>query len=193
MKKQEIIKNPLTLIATFASLSDVAMTAVLPFLSTEIQNILIWFVIGYPVLLVCGFFYILIWKREALYAPSDFKDDASWLEVLQNSQRNILNKYPVEPAISAASKSKANYQQATDFTHLNNNLFYSFLKSLDIKHSDIEKIVLSVDDADKLPDIVSSLTSNKGINDKVKRVLAEFPSSKDDFFKLKSILKGGCK
>lgn len=193
MKKQEIITNPLTLIATFAGLSDVAMTAVLPFLAAEIQKIFIWFVIGYPVLLVCAFFYILIWKREALYAPSDFKNDATWLEVLRNTERTILNKYPLEPAISSEPKSEDSCQQAKDYAQLSNNSFYAFLKSLGLNHSDINVVISGVDDANKLPDAVSNVTANKQFGDNIKRILAEFPHSKDDFYKLKSILKGGGK
>lgn len=102
--KTEIIKNPLTLIAIFAGLSDVAMTAILPSLPFETQKTFMWFVMGYPLLLVCAFFYILIWKREALYAPSDFKDDATWLEILRDTTRKVLDKYPLEPAIATQVK-----------------------------------------------------------------------------------------
>ena len=131
MKKPEIIKNPLTLIAIFAGLSDLAMTAVLPLLPSETQRIFMWFVMGYPLLLVCGFFYVLIWKREALYAPSDFKDDATWLEVLRDKERRILDKYPLERAITCPSEATDIYNQfKEDDNTLERNYFYRFLKSL---------------------------------------------------------------
>ena len=190
MKKTETIKNPLTLIAIFVGLSDLAMTSVLPFLQSENQSIFMWFVMGYPLLLVCGFFYILIWKREALYAPSDFKDDATWLEVLRDKQRKILDKYPLERAIVSPSESTNASNQIEKQDILEQNNFYGFLKSLGLTHDNIKLIISRVDNVDELPDMVSNLTSTKGASEKITRVLNDFQRSKDDFYKLKSIVRG---
>lgn len=189
--KTEIIKNPLTLIAIFAGLSDVAMTAILPSLPFETQKTFMWFVMGYPLLLVCAFFYILIWKREALYAPSDFKDDATWLEILRDTTRKILDKYPLEPAIATPSETSAVSHQIEEQNLLASNYFYKFLKSLDFTSDDINLIISGADNADDLPAIALKIASNKATSEKIKNVFNEFPRSKDDFYKLKSLLKGG--
>jgi ABC-type amino acid transport system permease subunit len=54
------IKNPLTVIAIFAALAEVSGTVVLPFLSDRTQEIYVWFLMGFPILLVCIFFLFFI-------------------------------------------------------------------------------------------------------------------------------------
>ena len=44
------ISNPLTLIAVFAGLAEVAATTVLPMLSGTIQETFVWYVMLFPVL-----------------------------------------------------------------------------------------------------------------------------------------------
>jgi len=190
MKIPEIIKNPLTLLSIFAGLSDIAMTAVLPFLPSERQEIFMWFVMGYPLLLVCGFFYILIWKREALYAPSDFRDDATWLKVLKDEEKTILSKYPLEPAITCQSEATdVSNQIEEDVNQLESNYFYKFLRSIGLTYSNIKQIISNVDNVDKLPEMVAEITHKKETSERIKRVLYEFPHSSDDFYKLKSMFK----
>ena len=188
MKKPETIKNPLTLIAIFAGLSDVAMTSVLPFLQSENESIFMWFVMFYTSLLAGIFFYILIWKREALYAPSDFKDDATWLEVYRNEEHKILAKYPVERAIVSPSESTNVSNQIEKQDTMEQNDFYGFLKSLGLTHDNIKLIISSVHNVDELPGEVSKLTSMKGASEKITRILNDFQRSKNDFYKLKSML-----
>lgn len=78
------IKNPLTVIAIFAGISEICGTAVLPILPSNIQNIFIWFVMIFPVLLVILFFSVLILKHHVLYAPSDFKTDEAFSGFIKN-------------------------------------------------------------------------------------------------------------
>jgi hypothetical protein len=75
------VNNPLTLIALFASVAEIAGTVVLPFISDELQHLFVWFVMLFPVLLVILFFWTLQRNPTVLYAPSDFRDDASYLKV----------------------------------------------------------------------------------------------------------------
>ena len=75
------IKNPLTIIGIFASLVEMFGISSLPFLPAPIQNLYIWFVMGFPTILVISFFCILIFKPEVLYAPSDFRTDKSFLDL----------------------------------------------------------------------------------------------------------------
>jgi hypothetical protein len=191
MKQLEIIKNPLTLLAIFAGLSDVAMTGVLPFLESSIQRIFMWFVMGYPLLLVCGFFYILIWKREALYAPSDFRDDATWLSVLRDKEQQILSKYPLERAITGISGSTDLSNKIKDEEkQFKPNNFYRFLRSIGLTSKDVKLIFSNVNNIANLPEVVFKITSKKEISERIKRVLNDFPQSRDDFHKLQTIFKG---
>ncbi|MBN1408933.1 MAG: hypothetical protein JW956_14135 [Calditrichaceae bacterium] len=79
MKKK--VSNPLTIIAIFAALSEVAATISIGFLQVDLQKIFIWYIIFFPVLLVILFFLILFFKSEVLYAPSDFRSDETYLSI----------------------------------------------------------------------------------------------------------------
>lgn len=77
------VSNPLTVIGIFAGLAEVSGTVVLPFLNSWEQSIFVWFLMGFPVLLVGLFFAILNWNHKVLYAPSDFRHDSSFLETIR--------------------------------------------------------------------------------------------------------------
>jgi hypothetical protein len=73
------IRNPLTLMAVFATLAEVAATVALPRLSSDAQNVFLWFVMSFPFSIVIPFF-ILLWHRpKHLYAPGDYRKDPIWL------------------------------------------------------------------------------------------------------------------
>ena len=75
IEKINSINNPLTIIAMFAGIAEISSTCALVFVNSELQYIFIWFVLGFPILLVLLFFIVLIFKPRVLYAPSDFKDE----------------------------------------------------------------------------------------------------------------------
>jgi hypothetical protein len=76
------IQNPLTIIAIFAGLAEIAGTVALATVNRDIQPIFIWFVMGFPVLLVTAFFLTLNFNPKVLYAPSDFRTDDNFLNLL---------------------------------------------------------------------------------------------------------------
>lgn len=78
-QSQSVIKNPLTVIAIFAGLAEVSATLALPQVSEDIQFVFVWFVMGFPILLVVLFFGTLWMKPKVLYAPSDFQDENNWM------------------------------------------------------------------------------------------------------------------
>lgn len=69
------IRNPLSIVAIFAGISEISATGVLPFIDPATQRIYIWFLILFPFFLVALFFATLIFKREVLYGPSDYKNE----------------------------------------------------------------------------------------------------------------------
>ena len=80
------ISNPLTLIAIFAGLAESAAIGVLPFLESSVQSTFVWFVMLFPALLVVLFFAVLWWRSQNLYAPADYREDASYIHVHGNKQ-----------------------------------------------------------------------------------------------------------
>ncbi|MBA2116825.1 hypothetical protein [Bremerella alba] len=83
------VNNPLTVIAIFAGLSEVAMTVSLGLLEGNSQFVFMWFAGGFPTLIAAGFFGVLIFSPELLYGPTDWKDEKLLFEIFKerNSRR----------------------------------------------------------------------------------------------------------
>jgi len=76
------ISNPLTMFGIFAGIAEIVGGVGLPFVSESNQIYLILFIIGFPILTICLFGYVLIRHPKNLYAPGDYRDDKSFLEAL---------------------------------------------------------------------------------------------------------------
>lgn len=87
MKK---VSNPLTIIAIFATIAETISGAVISLAQDE--KIVVYFLVGFPVLLVILFFATLNFNSRVLYSPSDFKDDRNYLESL-DSRKKRSDKY----------------------------------------------------------------------------------------------------
>lgn len=98
-KTSQQVKNPLTLIAIFAGLAEVAATGVLPVLDGPVQGTFVWYVMLFPVLLVLCFFATLNFKHRVLYAPSDFRDEQHFLDAMrgrftaQTTESELLREF----------------------------------------------------------------------------------------------------
>ena len=56
------VKNPLAVIAIFAGLANTSGVAILPLVDKSIQMQLVYFVTGFPTLLLIAFFFHFIYK-----------------------------------------------------------------------------------------------------------------------------------
>lgn len=101
------VGNPLTVIAIFAALAEVAGTVVLAVVPPEIQGIFVWFVMLFPSLIVVLFFLTLNFKHTALYAPSDFRDDETFLQAVLGTNRLQKNIQQMERQLGAAQEAIA--------------------------------------------------------------------------------------
>jgi hypothetical protein len=81
------IHNPLTVIAIFAALAEIAGTVALATVAPQFQGIFIWFVMLFPTFLVAFFFLTLNFNPRVLYAPSDFKNEENFLNIIAGSRR----------------------------------------------------------------------------------------------------------
>lgn len=79
------VKNPLVLIAVFAGVSEVAMAVTLIKLPESIQGIFVWFVMGFPLVLVLGFFFVLYRKPAVLFSPGDYEREEMYLESIAST------------------------------------------------------------------------------------------------------------
>lgn len=80
IEKIGTIKNPLTIIAMFAGIAEISGAVVLPFICQQNQGLYIWFLMLFPLLLILLFFATLNFNHKVLYAPSDFRNDDSFLQ-----------------------------------------------------------------------------------------------------------------
>lgn len=86
LEKVKKISNPLTIVAIFASLAEVAGTVSLGLIDLEIQKVFIWYVMGFPVLLVLAFFFTLNWNTKVMYAPGDYADEDNFMSIIRKGK-----------------------------------------------------------------------------------------------------------
>lgn len=111
IEKVTRISNPLTIVAIFAALAEVASSVVLVALPQAVQETFVWFVMIFPHMLVALFFFVLYKKPEVMYAPSDFKDEKNFVTIIDKkaialSEKNnneILNSIGGGGAIVAST------------------------------------------------------------------------------------------
>jgi hypothetical protein len=97
LEKIGAVKNPLTIVAIFAAITEVSASVVLPLLTSKNQNTYLWFLILFPTGLVSVFFYALINHYEKLYAPSDFKNEENFMLLFhKGTPKEIQNKIGIE-------------------------------------------------------------------------------------------------
>ena len=60
------VDNPLTIIAIFAGITEVAASVALPFLQQNIQQVFVWFLIFFPFVLIVAFFATLNFNTKVL-------------------------------------------------------------------------------------------------------------------------------
>ncbi|MBI3112350.1 MAG: helix-turn-helix domain-containing protein [Ignavibacteriales bacterium] len=97
VEKMKAVNNPLTVIAIFAALAEIAGTVALGLVEKELESIFIWFVMAFPTVLILFFFITLNFNPKVLYAPSDFQDEENFLSVLLGKKQlletiNTLNE-----------------------------------------------------------------------------------------------------
>lgn len=87
------VRNPLTVIAIFASIAEVSGVVAISGLDIEVQKVYVYFLMVFPLVLVQLFFATLWLDHSVLYAPSDFRNDSSFL--------GLLRRDPNTPSVSA--------------------------------------------------------------------------------------------
>jgi hypothetical protein len=81
------VDNPLTIIAIFSGITEIAASVALPFLADSAQSVFVWFLFLFPFALVAAFFATLNLNPRVLYAPGDYKDETHFLAALSLSQK----------------------------------------------------------------------------------------------------------
>jgi DNA-binding transcriptional ArsR family regulator len=82
VEKIRAVNNPLTVIAIFAALAEVAGTVALGLIDKELQKTFVWFVMAFPFALVLLFYMTLNFNPKVLYAPSDYQNEENFINIL---------------------------------------------------------------------------------------------------------------
>ena len=117
--KLPTVKNPMTIVALFAGIAELAGTVVLPFVAGDNQSLYIWYVMLFPVLLVALFFLTLNFNPNVLYAPSDFKDEQNYMDLFRppsatEKVRDVEEKLLHDQPTNLASGSKSDAPHDAD-------------------------------------------------------------------------------
>lgn len=96
--KLTAVKNPLTVIAIFAGIAEISGTAVLPLIAPDNQALYIWFLMLFPFALISLFFLTLNFNHRVLYAPSDFRDEDNFVNILKKSTYSEVLEYKKKEA-----------------------------------------------------------------------------------------------
>jgi hypothetical protein len=128
-KKIPTVKNPLTVIAIFAGTSEISGTAILPLLETESQQIYIWFLMLFPLILIIFFFITLNWNHKVLYSPSDFSNEDNFINILKRPSIQETISYIESNIVAGESNIESNTEEsdnnsytATDSNTDNNSI-----------------------------------------------------------------------
>ena len=101
-----LTRNPLGILALFIffmhSISTLAIWS--DQLSMDQRNILVWFVVLYPCLVLATFFRLVAYHHEKLYAPNDFQKDSSFLKTVRMSVSDQKTELGKEAEIATASE-----------------------------------------------------------------------------------------
>lgn len=126
MKK---VSNPLSVIVVFCTLVETLGSFVLLKLPVQFQNAFMWFLMVLTIIIIALFFVTWNFNSKVLYAPSDFKEDSSYLELVK-----IINnvKEEVEEKIGEG-------EDSISISELNQILESSF-KRAERENKDFEKL-----------------------------------------------------
>ena len=89
-KKRIYPQNPLGIIALFVffieAISTISLKFVLAQGDDKLAEILIWFIVLFPTVIALLFFMLLWLRREVLYSPHDFKNDDSFVRLINKME-----------------------------------------------------------------------------------------------------------
>jgi hypothetical protein len=207
------VKNPLAMVAVFAAISEVAMAFVITKLPDKLQEIFIWFVMGFPTILVFVFFFVLYRRPAVFFSPGDYKKEELYVTSIGLSkidesldQRIKRLEDTLTTLQDFLEEAKLGSGPEADYTkfrrtlqwqkELENNPLYAFITAdLRVEHDRAQRIVAAAADAWELPKLLEAELHDRQRSARLFALLTSFPSAAADFQKLKTLIleRGGSK
>ena len=200
------IKNPLTMVSVFAAISEMSMAYVITGLSDKLQEIFIWFVMGFPTVLVLIFFFILYRKPAVFFSPGDYKKEelyVSSIGIAGVDSSVDLRIAKLEDTVTSLGdfleKSKLGVAAQVEYSeirksiqkqqNLQSNPLYSFItRDLRVEHDKAQELIAKSNDAWELTKLFDEEISDRRKMARLIDLLTAFPSTATDFQKLKSLI-----
>lgn len=201
------VKNPLSMVALFAAISEVAMAFVITKLPDKLQEIFIWFVMGFPTILVFIFFFILYRKPAVFFSPGDYKKEELYVSSIGlNKTDDVVDQRvrKLEETLTSlqslfekgklGSTAQAEYSEVQKTIQrqqqLEANPLYAFLtRELRIEHSQAQQLIAQASDALELARLVEANLQDRRSAARLLDLVTSFPSAATDFNRLKVQLK----
>lgn len=117
------VSNPLTIVAIFSGAAETFATGALVALPLSLQEKFIYFVMFFPVFIVTLFFFVLVFKPQVLYAPSDFSNEEHFLHA------NQLKEVVAQETEKVLSEAKESNQITGNLKELSNRIAELTVKS----------------------------------------------------------------
>lgn len=147
--------NPLWIISLFFSFTEIALGVVAFKTTGNVQVALTCFVVGFPLLIAAGFFALLWYRPEHLYAPKDFGSDESFLKSIAEARRARVGLLNFNMEIeNSVNKSLTSDQLVQKLSSLDSDELREALRATaaDISHNIIEATTFTVSFSDIFPD-----------------------------------------
>lgn len=114
LKKSKNVRNPLGIIALFISLiygfASLVITIGGKTLKHDERIPIIYFLIVFPVIVLGAFVWLVVKHHKKLYAPSDYRDDKSFLETIDKNNYNEKLKKEYKEVIQTEKSFNSNYR-----------------------------------------------------------------------------------
>jgi hypothetical protein len=207
------IRTPISMIAIFAAVAEVAIIVGLTRTTGSIQDRMSWFAILYPSLLTLAFFLILYFRPAVLYSPGDYQTDANFLTSIsaanaQNSEveaklgqlggslvglRNYLEIIvkKLEPTHSGEIIEQERLRIERSSHHSELQLFPLFKFLVDELHLTVEQSIEVLKRSEQpsvVADEILSMTSDKSAKQRVERMMASFAKAPSDLIEIRKLI-----
>jgi len=142
IEKIKHIRNPLTIVAIFATLAELAGTVSPTTIDERYHIIIVCFLVVFPTLLVILFFLTLWCRPWVLYGPSDFQNEEHFLEMLTDAQRLSIELDTINAQVQGSKKKIIN-----EVLWCNNSQERDVKKISEVVNNETAQIISRIDSA----------------------------------------------
>lgn len=154
LEKIRAVNNPLTIIAIFAALAEIAGTIALATVEKELQRTFVWFVMAFPTMLVTAFFLTLNFNPKVLYAPSDFRNEENFISTVVGTRELSVDLAALTEQLESAKEEII--KQASERVSLTGDTERA--KLVDFVRNQISRVQVRLETTKQAADLITEAT-----------------------------------